>query len=118
MIPVPREYSSVQHYIQSGGGAHNLNCKLNLFLTTPTRAASEIWLTVKPDETCIIRNIVIYGKDLLLRQGTLLPQALNRLSRTLPDVNEIYPTMDAKIETIQTVVQQVAKNHCFMWSHT
>jgi hypothetical protein len=31
-----------------------------------------------------------------------MPQALKRISRTLPDVNEVYPTLETKISTIQT----------------
>jgi hypothetical protein len=31
-----------------------------------------------------------------------MPQALKRISRTLPDVNEIFPTLETKIATVQT----------------
>jgi hypothetical protein len=62
------------------------NYKLNLFLTTLTKAAAEIGLRVKPDETSISRDVMIYGKDLLWK-GAFLPQALKTISRTLPDVN-------------------------------
>jgi hypothetical protein len=61
MFPVPEGYSSVESYLESGGG---LEHKIDLFLKTLTRAAAQVGLTVKPDETCTIREIVIYGKAL------------------------------------------------------
>jgi hypothetical protein len=99
MIPVPEEFSSVEHYIHAGG--EDLEQKIDLFLKTLTKSASEVGLMVKPDKTCVSREIIIYGKD-LLRSGAFLPQALKRISRTLPDVNEIYPTMETKTATVQT----------------
>jgi hypothetical protein len=70
-------------------------------MDTLTSVAQDVGLMVKPDETAISRNIVIYGKDILYN-GCFLPQALKRISRTLPDVNETYPTLETKISTIQT----------------
>jgi hypothetical protein len=46
------------------------------------------------------RDIIINYID-FLRKGAFLPQALKRISRSLPDVNEIYPTMEMRIDTVQ-----------------
>jgi hypothetical protein len=99
MIPIPDSFDDVESYLQFGGD--DLDAKIKLFLDTLTAAAREIGLTVKPDETCVSRDIVIYGKD-ILKRGSFMPQALKRISRTLADVNEIYPTMETKIATVQT----------------
>jgi hypothetical protein len=99
MIPIPDSFSDVDSYLQFGGD--DLDGKIKLFLDTLTSAAREIGLTVKPDETCVSRDIVIYGKD-ILKKESFMPQALKRISRTLADVNEIYPTMETKIATVQT----------------
>lgn len=99
LIPVPEEYESVENYLALGGD--DLENKIQLFLKTLTDVATDLGLMVKPDETATSRNIVIYGKDILF-QGALMPQALKRISRTLPDVNEIYPTLETKIATVQT----------------
>jgi hypothetical protein len=45
------------------------------------------------------RDIIINYIE-LLRKGAFLPQALKRISRTLPDVNEVYPTMETRIDTV------------------
>jgi hypothetical protein len=99
MIPVPEGYASVENYLESGG--EDLDRKIALFLDPLTKAAAKIGLTVKPDETCTSRNLIIYGKDILYK-GAFMPQALKRISRTLPDVNEIYPTLETEIATVQT----------------
>jgi hypothetical protein len=54
-------------------------------------------------------------QECMLRQGAFLPQALKRISQTLPDVNEIYPTMEAKIATVQTLgAASSQKSLCYM----
>jgi hypothetical protein len=99
MIPIPSGYKSATEYIETGGS--DLDQKIQTFMDTLTRVGLEIGLVVKPDETCVSRDIMIYGKDILWK-GALLPQALKRISRTLPDVNEVYPTLETKIATVQT----------------
>ncbi|PNF27492.1 hypothetical protein B7P43_G04288 [Cryptotermes secundus] len=112
LIPVPAEYGSVESYLATGGD--DLEKKIQLFLKTLTEVAKEMGLMVKPDETATSRNIVIYGKDILYK-GAFMPQALKRISRTLPDVNEIYPTLETKISTMQTsgsAASQKALDYC------
>ncbi|QMP82176.1 RNA-dependent RNA polymerase, partial [Blattodean arli-related virus OKIAV101] len=99
MIPVPEEYHSVEEYLECGGD--DLDHKANLFLQTLTDIALHIGLIVKPEETCSSRNVIIYGKDIIYK-GSFMPQAIKRISRTMPEVNEVYPTMETKIATIQT----------------
>jgi hypothetical protein len=89
LIPVPEEYGTVDNYLLMGG--QDLDYKIQLFLETLTKAAQDIGLMVKPDETAVSRNVVIYGKDILFK-GSFMPQALKRISRTLPDVNEVSVT--------------------------
>jgi hypothetical protein len=99
MIPVPKQYRSVEHYIEAG--VEDLEQKIHLFLQTLTAVAAETVLMVKPDETCVSKNLMIYRKYLLWK-GAYLPQAFKRISRTLPDVNEVYPTLEAKVARVQT----------------
>jgi hypothetical protein len=91
LIPVPEEYGSAEQYLASG--SIDLHHKLQTFMTTLTRVAQDVGLMVNPDETAISRNVAIYGKYILYK-GSFMPQALKRISRTLPDVNEIYPTLE------------------------
>jgi hypothetical protein len=50
MIPVPKIYAPVDHYLQAG---EDLERKIVLFLDTLTHESSEFGLTGKPDETCV-----------------------------------------------------------------
>jgi hypothetical protein len=99
LIPVPEEYGSADNYLV--GGSLDLESKIQTFIDTLISVAQDIGLMVKPDETAVSRNVVIYGKDILFK-GSFMPQALKRISRTLPDVKEVYPTSETKIATVQT----------------
>jgi hypothetical protein len=60
---------------------------------------------------------MIYAED-LLRKGAFSSQALKWLSRTLPDVNEIYPTMEAKVATVQiSCAANSQKSLCYVPPH-
>lgn len=74
---------------------------VDLFITTLDECARDIGLEINPAETWISSRLIIYGKDMLY-QGAYLPQTLKKISRTFPDVNEIYPTLYSKISTLQT----------------
>lgn len=72
-----------------------------MFLDTLEESAKQIGLKVKKDETWVSYNVMIYGKDILLK-GAYSSQALKRISRLLKDVNEIHPTLHSQVSTLST----------------
>lgn len=75
--------------------------QVNIFLTTLTDVSKNIGLVVKPLETWVSHKVLVYGKEFLIN-GAFCSQTLKRISRTMADVNELYPTIQNKIATMQT----------------
>uniref|UniRef100_A0AB38ZJM8 RNA-directed RNA polymerase L n=1 Tax=Crocidura lasiura lispivirus 2 TaxID=3139472 RepID=A0AB38ZJM8_9MONO len=75
--------------------------RLDEFFKDLTTYADHIGLVVKQEESWVSSTLINYGKEILYK-GAFLPSASKRISRTLPDVNEVYPTCLSKISTLQT----------------
>lgn len=74
---------------------------IDSFISMLDKCALEIGLVIKPDESWVSSSFLVYGKDMMFK-GAYLPQSAKRISRTMVDVNEIHPTLTAKIATLQT----------------
>lgn len=83
------------------------------FLDTLEKLASNIGLKIKKEETWISDSVLIYGKDIIIN-GAFSSQILKKLSRTLTDVNEVYPTIQSKVATLQTSGLSAAQKGYFM----
>jgi len=75
--------------------------KVQLFMKVLAEKSRDIGLEIKPLETWISHKVLVYGKEFLIN-GAFCSQTLKRISRTMPDVNELYPTIQNKIATMQT----------------
>lgn len=69
--------------------------QVSLFWTVLNDISNKIGLKTKPEESATSSNIVIYGKNILYK-GFYLHMSLKKISRCLPDVNEVYPSNTLK----------------------
>lgn len=83
------------------GHQQEIKGKVDQFMNALSHVAEQIGLTVKKEETWVSSIFLIYGKEMLFR-GAYTSQASKRISRTLTDVNEVYPTLHTKISSLFT----------------
>lgn len=75
--------------------------EVDIFLRKLEEVTAAMGLKIKLMESWISDSVLNYGKQLFVR-GACMPQLLKRLSRTLADVNENFPTINTRIGAIQS----------------
>ena len=86
-----------------------ITSQLKEFIDVLEKNAEEMGLRIKREETWINTNMFSYDKELLV-QGVFLTATLKSMSRVYFEINEIFPSCESKLTTIQTSGQAVAKN--------
>lgn len=101
LIPCTKDNTTLSKstYIKTHQGA--ITQELQRFLDVLEEVAEMFRLVIKKEESWFSSNFVNYGKDLLL-DGAYLPQGMKKISRVLSDINDLYPTLTAKISSMQT----------------
>ncbi|UHK03318.1 MAG: RNA-dependent RNA polymerase [Hangzhou acrida cinerea lispivirus 1] len=99
LLPVPDDCLDYTQYLLTR--QDHITAQAEWYIGVLKQIALTIGLIVKPEETSISRDILIYGKDIIYK-GSFLPQMSKRISRILDDVNEVYPTLATQVSTIQT----------------
>lgn len=99
MIPVPSGYDGPDSYLQTNQS--EVTRILKKFMSILTQLASDLGLVIKPQETSMSSDVLVYGKEILYR-GAYMTQGLKRISRTLPDTNETFSTLHTQVSTLQT----------------
>ncbi|QPL15365.1 RNA-dependent RNA polymerase, partial [Hymenopteran arli-related virus OKIAV100] len=79
----------------------DINSQTTIFMNTLNGVANDLGLKVKADESAISSNCIVYGKEIIVN-GAYLPQSIKKISRALTDVNELYPSILAKVTSLQS----------------
>lgn len=73
--------------------------KIRMYIETLRENLSHYGMILKIEETYVNNYLLTYGKDIIIL-GCYATSMLKRYSRTLPQLNEPYPTMDSIISSI------------------
>ncbi len=73
--------------------------QVQLYLKVLSDTFNSIGLPVKLEESWTHTEVFAYGKDLLY-QGAVLPMAIKRVMRIMPDTNDVFPAISSSLSTI------------------
>lgn len=115
LLPLPEGTTTASDYLNNFSG--ELSRTLNNYLYILDETAKGLGLIVKVDETWISHLFISYGKEMLYK-GVYLSQTYKRVSRIIPDVNDVFPSIYMKVSTLQaTVISALQKGYDMIYPY-
>ncbi|QMP82314.1 RNA-dependent RNA polymerase [Coleopteran arli-related virus OKIAV107] len=101
MLPIDKRTRNLDKNAYIYSHQEKISNMLKDYMAILSTTASGFNLVIKTEESWFSSCIINYGKDILIN-GAYMSQGMKRISRIMPDINDLFPTMSKNITSLQT----------------
>uniref|UniRef100_A0A5S6QMJ3 RdRp catalytic domain-containing protein n=1 Tax=Trichuris muris TaxID=70415 RepID=A0A5S6QMJ3_TRIMR len=95
MFEIPPGHSR-EIYVQSE--RETIRNRVEAYMNRLSSIFNSVGLPVKKEESWVHLDVFAYGKDILYKDA-VLPMAMKRVMRIMPDVNDVFPSLTNSLAT-------------------